>query len=74
MKKEIIDEDKINRVDELRQEAINLYLDKTDFDVYEFLTIEEGLELAKLEFELGDIDKESYNHIVKSLRKKLKKG
>jgi len=69
MKKEIIDDDKIERIDELRQEAINRYLDKTDFDVYEFLTKEESLELVKLEYQVEDIDKETYKQIVKSLKK-----
>jgi hypothetical protein len=66
---QILNEDIIEEIDNLRQEAINRYLDKTDFDVYEFLTKEEGIKLAKAEFEIGDIDEDTYNNIIKSLKK-----
>lgn len=48
-------EDKEKRMSGLEQQAIDWYLDKTDFDVTEWLSVKEKIEYLKLYKEINGI-------------------
>ena len=54
-----------NRFEELYRNAVNRYLDKTDFDIDEWLSDKEQKEFHRLELELGYINEELYNEFYK---------
>ena len=50
------------RIKELQDEAVSRYLDKMDWDCYEWLTPDEQIELATLELKDGAIDQEIFDN------------
>ena len=55
MKKKLTEKDLHlqERYDELYDKAVSRYLDKTDFDITEWLSDNENLEFMRLEYKLG---------------------